>query len=65
MTVFGNGLKNKSRVKFKDLRHGVADKIYQQLRVRVKRGNFLLLDIGEYKTSKTCNSKISYEKSNV
>ncbi|KAI8077385.1 uncharacterized protein B0P05DRAFT_544822 [Gilbertella persicaria] len=43
LIVFGDGLKNKSHVKFKGLHNE-------------KRGELLLLDIDEYKTSKTCNS---------
>lgn len=52
LIIFGNGLKNKSHVKFKGLRHGVSEKLYRQLKIREKRGELLLLDIDEYKTSK-------------
>ncbi|KAI8087808.1 uncharacterized protein B0P05DRAFT_532351, partial [Gilbertella persicaria] len=56
LIVFGDGLKNKSHAKFKGLRYGVIEKLYRQLRIREKHGELLLLDIDEYKTSKTCNS---------
>ncbi|KAI8056316.1 uncharacterized protein B0P05DRAFT_560414 [Gilbertella persicaria] len=56
LIVFGDDLKNKSYVKFKGLRYGVIEKLYRQLRIREKREELLLLDIDEYKNSKTCNS---------
>ncbi|KAG2209788.1 hypothetical protein INT47_001936 [Mucor saturninus] len=55
MIIFGDGLKNKSHVRFKGLRHGVIDKLYKQLKRRENLGELLLLDIDEYNTSKTCN----------
>ncbi|KAI7890973.1 uncharacterized protein EV154DRAFT_551845 [Mucor mucedo] len=55
MIIFGDGLKNKSHVRFKGPRHGVIDKLYRQLKRRENLGELLLLDIDEYNTSKTCN----------
>ncbi|KAG1639716.1 hypothetical protein G6F44_007556 [Rhizopus delemar] len=55
MIVFGNGLQNKSHVKYKGLRRGVTDKLYKQLKLREKSGELLLLDIDEFNTSKICN----------
>ncbi|KAL4208041.1 hypothetical protein AB4K20DRAFT_1970644 [Rhizopus microsporus] len=52
----GNGLKNKSHVKFKGLRHGVSERVYRQLRLREKFREWVLIDIDEHRTSKTCNS---------
>lgn len=52
MIVFGDGLTNKSHVKFKGLRTGVVDKLYKQLKLREKLGELLLLDIDEFNTSK-------------
>lgn len=52
MIIFGNGLKNKSQVKFKGLRHGVTERIYRQLKLREKLGELILLDVDEYNTSK-------------
>jgi hypothetical protein len=51
LVIFGDGLKNKSNVKFKGLRHGVTEKIYRQLKLREKLGQLILLDIDEYNTS--------------
>ncbi|KAG2197041.1 hypothetical protein INT47_009757 [Mucor saturninus] len=52
LIIFGDGLKNKSQVKFKGLRSGVTDKLYRQLKRREKLGELLLVDINEFKTSK-------------
>jgi hypothetical protein len=52
LIIFGDGLKNKSHVKFKGLRVGVSEKLNRHLRIREKRGELLLLDINEYNTSK-------------
>lgn len=52
MIVFGNGLQNKSHVKYKGLRRGMTDKLYKQLKLREKSGELLLLDIDEFNTSK-------------
>jgi hypothetical protein len=51
LVVFGDGLKNKSQVRFKGHRHGVSEKIYKHLRVKEKCGEVLLLDIHEFRTS--------------
>lgn len=57
MIIFGDGLTNKSHVKYKGLRTGVIDKLYRQLKLREKMGELLLLDISEFNTSKV---KYSY-----
>ncbi|KAI7890128.1 uncharacterized protein EV154DRAFT_564611 [Mucor mucedo] len=51
MILFGDGLKNKSHVRYKGLRYEVIDKLYRQLKRR-ENLELLLLDIGEYNTSK-------------
>lgn len=63
LVVFGNGLKNKSHVKFKGLRHGASEKVYRQLRLREKLGELVLLDIDEYKTSKVKTHACEYHTS--
>lgn len=60
LVLFGNGLKNKSHVKFKGLRHGASEKVYRQLRLREKLGELVLLDIDEYKTSKVKTRACKY-----
>ncbi|PHZ09323.1 uncharacterized protein RHIMIDRAFT_294507 [Rhizopus microsporus ATCC 52813] len=65
LVIFGDGLKNKGHVRFKGLRHGVSNKIYRQLKHREGLGELLLLDINEFKTSKTCNSCLSQELQNL
>ncbi|ORE04692.1 hypothetical protein BCV72DRAFT_307085 [Rhizopus microsporus var. microsporus] len=65
LVVFGSGLKNKSHVKFKSLRHGVSERVYRQLKHREGLGELLLLDINEYKTSKTCNSCLNQDLQNL
>lgn len=63
LVVFGNGLKNKSHVKFKGLRHGVSEAIYRRLKHRERLGELLLLDIDEYKTSKVTIHTSKYHTS--
>ncbi|KAG2208314.1 hypothetical protein INT47_006170, partial [Mucor saturninus] len=65
LIIFGDGLKNKSQTKFKGLRSGVTDKLYRQLKRREKLGELLLVDINEFKTSKTCNSCFSNDLKNM
>lgn len=52
LIVFGDGLKNKSQVKYRGLRTGITDKLYRKLKSREKFGELLVLDINEFKTSK-------------
>ena len=52
LVIFDDSLRNKDHVKFKDLRYGVSNKIYGQLKHRERLGELLLFDINEYKTSK-------------
>jgi hypothetical protein len=52
LVVFGDGLKNEYHVRFRGLRHGVSGKLYKQLKIRERRGELLLMDISEFKTSK-------------
>ncbi|CEG77523.1 hypothetical protein RMATCC62417_12259 [Rhizopus microsporus] len=56
LVVFGDGLTNKSSARFRDLRHGVPEKIYKHLRLKEKLGELYLLDIDEFRTSQVCNS---------
>ncbi|KAG2191036.1 hypothetical protein INT47_006012 [Mucor saturninus] len=65
LIIFGDGLKNKSRVKISGLRHGVSEMIYKQLKLREKLGELLLLDIDEYKTSKNCNNCLESSLENL
>ncbi|CEI95702.1 hypothetical protein RMCBS344292_09881 [Rhizopus microsporus] len=65
LVIFGHGLRNKDRVKFKGLRRGVSNKVYRQLKRREELGELLLLDINEYKTSKTCNSCFNQDLENL
>ncbi|KAI8880209.1 hypothetical protein K501DRAFT_286384 [Backusella circina FSU 941] len=52
LIIFGDGLKNKTQMKFKGLRHGVSERLYRQLKKRERLGELLLLDINEFRTSK-------------
>lgn len=58
LVVFGDGLTNKSSVRFRGLQHGVSEKIYKHLRLKEKLGELCLLDIDEFRTSQVCNAKI-------
>lgn len=61
LVIFGNGLKNKSHVKFKGLRHGVSERVYRQLRLQEKLGELVLLDIDEHRASKIKDKKKKFE----
>ena len=52
LILFGDGLNNKSHVKYKGLRTGVSNVVYKQLKVRERIGQLLLMDINEFRTSK-------------
>ncbi|KAI7898357.1 uncharacterized protein BX663DRAFT_581935 [Cokeromyces recurvatus] len=65
IVVFGDGLKNKSQVEFKGLRHDVVEKLYRQLKLREKFGKLLLLDIDEFNTSKACNICLQKSVENI
>ncbi|KAL0087459.1 hypothetical protein J3Q64DRAFT_1697998 [Phycomyces blakesleeanus] len=53
LIVFGNGLTNKSSVRFHSLWHGVSEKKnYSHLLVKQKIGELYFLDINELNTSK-------------
>ncbi|CEG80616.1 hypothetical protein RMATCC62417_14921 [Rhizopus microsporus] len=56
LVVFGDGLTNKSSVRFRGLRHGVSEKIYKHLKLKEKLGELCLLDIDKFRTSQVCNS---------
>lgn len=58
LVIFGDGLRNKDHLKFKGLRTGVSNKLYNRLKLRESLGELLLLDIHEYNTSKVCKTAI-------
>ncbi|KAI8639486.1 hypothetical protein BD408DRAFT_435123 [Parasitella parasitica] len=50
--IYGDGFNNKDDMKFKDLRHGVSNKIYGKLQHKGRLGELLLGDLNERKASK-------------
>ena len=57
LVIFGDGLKNKDHIKFRGLRHGVSNKIYNQLQARERIGELLLVDINEFKHRRLLRKK--------
>lgn len=51
LVVFGDGMKEKSHVKFKGKRVGVSEIIFKHLKRREKLGEVFVLDIDEFRTS--------------
>ncbi|KAI8082149.1 hypothetical protein BDF21DRAFT_487703 [Thamnidium elegans] len=51
---FGDGMKNKDTVRIKCHTSGCTAVLYKELRQRLKRFRYVLVDINEFRTSKIC-----------
>ncbi|KAI9476218.1 MAG: hypothetical protein EXX96DRAFT_540759 [Benjaminiella poitrasii] len=57
LVIFGDGLTNKSSIRFRGLRYGVSEKIYKHLCAKQRLGELYILDINEYNTSKVAEDE--------
>ncbi|OAD79978.1 hypothetical protein PHYBLDRAFT_139989 [Phycomyces blakesleeanus NRRL 1555(-)] len=60
LIVFGDGLADKSSVRFRSFRHGVPEKAYKHLLVKQKIGEVYLLDTNEFNTDAIAARNILY-----